>query len=291
MAIFRSLSEGDAKGGKDHIVAGRFTSLRAALVELRHKNSIPISGAVLLSGVFLLSGLLAGIYISTQWQARSTSALSEAAAPVTRQSDREMVASTISRLESEQARLKRQIADMRGQLNNTGTDISVGQSAAASDDETSAQRTAAGMVALRGSGLVVTLDDSTAQEIPENEDPANYILHEYDLRDVLNALWIAGAEAISLNGERIVSNTSLYCVGTTVICNATRLSPPYVVRAIGNPKALSVALSTSDQVQKLNQRAAIYDLPITVDVDNEVSIPAYNGSFVFKYANPQDEGK
>jgi uncharacterized protein YlxW (UPF0749 family) len=128
------------------------------------------------------------------------------------------------------------------------------------------------------------LSDSTASTVPPSEDPANFIIHDYDLRDVLNALWAAGAEAISLNSERIVTTSSLYCVGTTILCNATRLSPPYEVRAIGDPEALEAAVRHSPQMEKLNQRAVIYDLPITVEQSDKVEVPAYNGSVVFRHA-------
>jgi uncharacterized protein YlxW (UPF0749 family) len=249
-----------------------------------------VGATVLLSGALLLGGLAAGVLLSAQWQSRPTTSLSAVSAPVTRQSDREIVAATIARLEGDQARLKQQIADLRSQLSEAqGTDVQRKSTLLDIDNEITRQRITAGMVALRGSGVTVTLDDSTARSIPENEDPANYILHEYDLRDVLNALWIAGAEAISVNGERIVSNTSLYCVGTTILCNATRLSPPYEIHAIGDPQSMSAALYGSSQMEKLNQRAQIYDLPITIRESTDVFVPAYNGSFVFKYATVQGQ--
>ena len=106
---------------------------------------------------------------------------------------------------------------------------------------------------------------------------------------MLNTLWIAGAEAVSLNGERIVSSTSLYCVGTTVIANATRLSPPYEIHAVGDPQALDAALKGSPQMSKFNQRATIYDLPVSIVQNPDVQVPAYNGSFVFKYATVQGQ--
>ena len=52
---------------------------------------------------------------------------------------------------------------------------------------------------------------------------------------MLNLLWLAGAEAVSLNGERVVATTSIYCVGSTILVNDTRLSPPYEFLAIGDP--------------------------------------------------------
>jgi uncharacterized protein YlxW (UPF0749 family) len=274
--------------GLGHILAASFSAAVSGLGRVRRRMTAPI-GTLWLSGALLVGGIAAGVFISTQWQARSASALS-ASSPVTRQSDRGIVAATISRLESEQASLKQRIADLRAQLGDIqGSDARRKTSLLDISNELSRQRMASGTIALTGPGITATFDDSTAHSIPENEDPANYILHEYDLRDVLNTLWIAGAEAISVNGERIVSNTSLYCVGTTIICNATRLSPPYEVRAIGDPQALAAALQGSPQMEKFNQRALIYDLPVKIEQSNDTLIPAYNGSFVFKYASVQGQ--
>ena len=240
-----------------------------------------VSGLLLLSGALLLGGVAVGTVVSTNWKAQPANDL-QATAPLTRQSGREMVAGTIRRLEGEQAELKAQIADLRAQVNalqesspNTLLDI---------HKEIERQRIASGLVSIKGPGIIAILSDSDLRDVPEGEDPANYIIHEYDLRDVLNALWAAGAEAVSLNGERIVSNTSLYCVGTTIICNATRLSPPYVVRAIGNPAALASALRESRQMAKFNARARQYALPFTIEEQHDLDLPAYNGSFVFKHA-------
>ncbi len=273
--------------GIAHILSAPLVTASDALADIRRRSWLPLS-TVALTGTFLVGGLVAGALISTQWKARSVGAVSAAAPPITRQSDKDIVAATISKLESEQVRLKRQIADLRTQLNDAQSANAMSKSTLTDiNNKITQQRNVSGMAALHGPGVVVTLDDSTAHSIPENEDPANYILHDYDVRDVLNALWIAGAEAISINGERIVSSTSLYCVGTTVICNATRLSPPFEVRAVGDAQALTAALRGSPQMDKLNQRAEIYDLPITIERSQDVLVPAYNGSFVFKYATIQ----
>jgi uncharacterized protein YlxW (UPF0749 family) len=196
-----------------------------------------------------------------------------------------MIASTISRLEADQANLKSKIAGLRSDLN--ASQAAGSQHKTAMPDTAAAEtreQMAAGTVAVQGPGIMAVFDDSTVRSIPENEDPANYILHEYDLRDIVNSLWIAGAESISINGERIVSNTSLYCVGTTIIVNTTRLSPPYEIHAVGDPEVLATALRTSPQMEKFNLRAQIYDLPVKIDTNKNVQVPAFSGTFGFKYA-------
>lgn len=246
-----------------------------------------LSGTLLLNAALVMSGVVLGVVLSTRGLAQVEVARS-AGGPIARQSGREIVAGTIHRLEAEQVDLKRQISGLRSQVDAAqSTDA---QSKTALQDissEVDRQQIAAGMTALHGPGVVAIFDDSTAHNIPRNEDPAKYILHDYDLRDVLNTLWISGAEAVSLNGERIVGNTSLYCVGTTIIVNSTRLSPPYEIHAIGDSAALSAALQGSAQMEKLTQRAAIYDLPIKIEQSENVLVAPYNGSFVYKYAQVQ----
>jgi uncharacterized protein YlxW (UPF0749 family) len=251
------------------------------VIRARVKQSAGLMG---LSIALLVGGLVGGALLSTRWQAQPESNLG-VSSPITRQSEPEIVAATIARLEGEQAELKARITDMRRQIGELQSTNAQGASALKEVNGRIEQaRIASGMTALEGPGIVATLSDSTDSTVPPNEDPANYIIHDYDLRDVLNALWVAGAEAISLNGERLVSTSSLYCVGTTILCNATRLSPPYEVRAIGDAEALEAAVRNAPQMEKLNQRAIIYDLPIAVERSEKVEVPAYNGSVVFRHA-------
>jgi uncharacterized protein YlxW (UPF0749 family) len=257
-----------------------------ALRETRPRHiALPGAHVVALSFVLALAGLAGGGLIALKWQERSDLIQQ----PITRESNRETIASTITNLENEQADLKRGLIDARAQLEKL--QATTAQEKDQLGDLTAAinaERITAGLVPLEGPGVIATFQDSTAAVIPQNEDPNNYILHDYMLRDVLNTLWAGGAEAISMNGERILSNSPLYCVGTTVIANATRLSPPYEVHAIGNPDALEAGLRNSPQMRQFNERAQIYDLPVTIQKAAKVPVPAYSGAVALKNAHPAD---
>jgi len=241
---------------------------------------VPLN-TVLLGGALLLGGLALGVFIATHGAVLAGSEPASAA----QQADGQVMASTISRLETDQANLNKQIAGLQSQLADAQANDSQSKSALVSiNNELSRERLTAGMTAIEGPGIVATFDDSTDTSIPEGEDPANYILHEYDLRDAVNTLWAAGAKAVSINGERIVGTTSIYCVGTTILVNSTRLSPPYEISATGDPTALTSALRTSAQMEKFNQRALIYDLPVKITQDRSVQVLAYSGSPVSRYA-------
>jgi uncharacterized protein YlxW (UPF0749 family) len=254
------------------------------VIKTRFRQSAGLLG---LSVTLLVGGMVGGAVLSTRWQAQPEGNPG-VSSPITRQSEPEIVAATIGRLEAEQAELKARIADMRQRIGELQSSAQSPSSLQEINGRIEQARIDSGMTALEGPGIVATLSDSTASSVPPSEDPANFIIHDYDLRDVLNALWAAGAEAISLNGERLVSTSSLYCVGTTILCNATRLSPPYEVRAIGDPDSLEAAVRNAPQMEKLNQRALIYDLPITVERSDRVEVPAYNGSVVFRHAEADE---
>jgi len=203
----------------------------------------------------------------------------------TPESRREMTAKTIQRLEQEQAELKKAIGELRAQV-AAQQQAAVNEKTTLADinEELERQKMLAGMVALRGRGVKIVLDDSAVNKIPANDDPSLYIVHEYQLRDVLNLLWLAGAEAVSLNGERVVATTSIYCVGSTILVNDTRLSPPYEFLAIGDPAALESTVSDSANLQTLRSRVKSYGLQFSVARSNQVQVPGYSGSLEVKYA-------
>ncbi|HMA36534.1 MAG TPA: DUF881 domain-containing protein [Chloroflexia bacterium] len=248
---------------------------------------VPSTTIVVLSCFLIVLGLVGGGLLSLKWQDKSD-LLKQ---PVTRDSSQQVMAATVAKLEAEQSQLKHDLTDARARLDTLqATDAQEKAQLGDITSEIDAEQVRAGLVALEGPGVIASFQDSTAAAIPANEDPANYILHDYNLRDVVNTLWASGAEAISLNGERILSTTSLYCVGSTIICNVTRLSPPYEVHAIGNPDALEAGLRTSPQMQQFNVRAQIYDLPIDIQKATTVAVPAYNGAFTLKYTRPATSG-
>jgi uncharacterized protein YlxW (UPF0749 family) len=122
------------------------------------------------------------------------------------------------------------------------------------------------------------LDDSAVTKIPTSEDPSMYIVHEYQLRDVVNVLWAAGAEAISINGERMVGPSSIYCVGSTILINDVRTSPPYEFLVIGDQARLEAALGDAANLKALKGRIKVYGLQFNQQRLKEVLVPAYTGS-------------
>lgn len=138
---------------------------------------------------------------------------------------------------------------------------------------------AAGLRPVRGPAVTVTVDDAPRQpgRPPLSDDPNDLVVHSQDLQAVVNALRAGGAEAISLMGQRIVSTSAVRCVGPTVIVNGRRYSPPYVVTAIGDPKALREALDSEPGVDFYRTYVDRFGLRYDVRTERSVELPAYDG--------------
>jgi uncharacterized protein YlxW (UPF0749 family) len=102
---------------------------------------------------------------------------------------------------------------------------------------------------------------------------------------------LAGAEAIAVNDERIVHSTSVYCVGSTVMINDTRLSPPYEITAIGDPLRLQDHLRNPGYLSDLRARYARFGLSLGIVRDDSITIPAYRGSVLQRFAQPGGSGR
>lgn len=127
----------------------------------------------------------------------------------------------------------------------------------------------AGLTAVRGNGIAVTLQDA---EEPGSMDIRDYIIHDSDINGILNELRINGAEAISINGERIIGTSKLVCAGPTIFLNRSRYPPPYVIKAIGDPDILYEAIDKLPAVAI----ARVYGIRIDVAKENDMVIEKYN---------------
>lgn len=133
-------------------------------------------------------------------------------------------------------------------------------------------RMQAGLTPVVGPGVTVTLEDSkTARDF---KNIADGIVHDQNLRDVVNELFAAGAEGIAVNDQRLVGGSSVRCVGPTIIVNDIKLAPPFVIRAIGDKETLVSALKMPGGViDGLKQRT----IGITINGSNRIELPAYVG--------------
>lgn len=148
-------------------------------------------------------------------------------------------------------------------------------------------RVAAGLEELSGPGLEVTLDDAPEEVLASaGEDVNNALVHQQDIQGVANALWQGGAEAMTIQGVRIISTTGIKCVGNTVILNGVPYSPPYRIAAIGDPEQLQSALDANPYVQAYLDAVDIWQLVWEVEEKDEIVAPAYAAPVELQYARP-----
>jgi len=139
-----------------------------------------------------------------------------------------------------------------------------------------------GFSPIKGIGIVVKLDDGK-QPIEKGENPANAILHNEDLLKITNELYASGAEAISNNDNRLISNSEISCAGPTILINKTRVTPPFEIRAIGNQDNMISALEMRGGVVEYLK---FFGIQVSIEKKDEIDIPSYAGSLDFKYAKP-----
>ncbi|MBR1802963.1 MAG: DUF881 domain-containing protein [Clostridia bacterium] len=140
-----------------------------------------------------------------------------------------------------------------------------------------------GMTNVQGSGIEIVLKDNlTASNDPLlTLNPSNVIVHNIDLIEVINALKNAGAEAISVNGQRVVPTTSITCVGNVIKINGQKIGSPFVIRAIGNQELLYGSLVIpGGYLNILKDAHVVVEGPNKVD---HINIEKYDGVINFKY--------
>lgn len=144
----------------------------------------------------------------------------------------------------------------------------------------------AGLTAVQGPGVVVTLNDSKNPYpggLPPGLQPPN-IIHDTDINQVINELKAAQAEAISVNDQRLVAVSPVRCAGPTIFVNNTAQTPPYVIKAIGDPKTLETALNISGGI---STQIKAFDIKMfNIETAKHLVLPAYSGVIQPKYAVP-----
>ncbi|QCB95068.1 DUF881 domain-containing protein [Cellulomonas shaoxiangyii] len=135
-----------------------------------------------------------------------------------------------------------------------------------------------GSVPVVGPGLTVVLDDAPADAQRESLNPDVLVVHQQDLQAVMNALWAGGAEAMGLMDQRVVSTSAFWCVGNVLRLHGRVYSPPYVVRAIGDPQALRAGLDASPAVRGYVRDSVDVGLGWDVAADERIELPAYSGA-------------
>jgi uncharacterized protein YlxW (UPF0749 family) len=189
-------------------------------------------------------------------------------------------------LQAQQDNLKQRILDLRASIGDLeaagqgGTTVTE-----ALNDRLEAARMAAGLVAMTGPGLVIQLSDSSVA-VPQGSDGSDYLVSGQDVRAVVDELWLAGAEGVAVNGERITVSTAIVDIGGSVLVNSAYVAPPYQVSAIGAPDLLEHLTASPGFADFIRARAETFGIGVDYATPPAVDLPAYAGSVNLRYGRP-----
>ena len=113
--------------------------------------------------------------------------------------------------------------------------------------------------------------------MPDGFTADDLVVHQQDVQAVVNALWAAGAEAMTLMDQRVISTSAVRCVGNVLILQGRVYSPPYTVTAIGDPAALERALERSSALRIYREYVDAVGLGYEVTRSRSVTMPAFDG--------------
>ncbi|RKD34303.1 DUF881 domain-containing protein [Thermohalobacter berrensis] len=145
-----------------------------------------------------------------------------------------------------------------------------------------------GLEDVQGPGVFIIVEDND-DEIKIGDNPNYDIVHDIDVLYLINELKVAGAEAISVNGQRVLSNSEIKCGGPIIRINEHSLATPFVIKAIGDPKVLYAAVNAPNTYG--NMLKEVYNIKIRTEISDNILIPRYLGDFKLEYAKPVKEGE
>jgi Uncharacterized protein conserved in bacteria len=129
----------------------------------------------------------------------------------------------------------------------------------------------AGFTEVKGPGITIKLDDAAARQ---EDTPLNWlIIHDQDIKILLNELKSSGAQAIAINGERITAISEQVCAGPTILINGNRYSVPYKIEAIGDPELLYADISKCPKIAEMTE----YKIRVDITKSKEITIPKFSG--------------
>lgn len=221
--------------------------------------------------------LLFGFLLAAQWATLAQPAAQDVGLRYV-----DPLAKTATRLQDEQAGLKRELAAAREELDAL-------QRAASAQNATlrglqsgiDELRAAAGLTAVSGEGVVVTLDLARASEQGREACLAT------DLTDIVGAAWRGGAAAVAIDSERMVASSSVYCVGATIVVNGSIVSAPYTIAIVGPAAAITAVLDDPAELRDLKRRRDQGAVAFTKVRSPSVGVPAYAGTIPTRIAVPR----
>lgn len=155
------------------------------------------------------------------------------------------------------------------------------------EEELELARNYANYTELEGPGIIISMNDSLA-EVGENENPDWFLIHDGDILEIINELRAAGAEAISINDERVTASSNIRCGGPTINIDGKRHAVPFIIKAIGDPQKLEASATAPAGYIYLMEA---FDIRINIQKVDKLTINAYDVKYKLNYQKKTEGGE
>lgn len=182
-----------------------------------------------------------------------------------------------SYLQSRIVTLRENIVEMQGKIDS--------QAETSSLERLEALKKDVGLMEFRGSGLEILLGDSPLAVRGGADVSDTHLVQASDVRDLVNLLFASGAEAASVNNQRIIATSPITSVGTTILVNNSHVTPPFTVRAVGDADLMVQALLNENLLPYLYEKMRKHGIKFEILKKNIVVVPVYNGDLRTNYLN------
>lgn len=184
---------------------------------------------------------------------------------------REKYEESYSRLE----RIQTELETTRSNITNNNEQLKI------LEEELRKYNVLLGTTEVNGPGVIITITDTDPKDpMRPINDNKKALVHDIDILEVVNELKNAGAEAIDVNGQRIVDTTAISCDGNVIVINGEKVSSTFVINAIGLPERLSTLKRPGGYLEFLEEDA----IKCTLDKKDKVTVSKYINANKFKYA-------
>lgn len=137
-----------------------------------------------------------------------------------------------------------------------------------------------GLTDVTGPGVIITLNDSK-KDVSSVLNSNDLLIHDGDVLSIINELKNAGAEAISINDQRLVPTSSIVCGGNIIEINGEKVGAPFIIKAIGLPELLAGLSRPGGYLQILKEAT----IEVELKTSSNITIPKYTGVITYKYMN------
>lgn len=225
----------------------------------------------------ILSFIVAGIFIGLLVVAQFRSSVTANSFLI---DEIEAQKNLLESFDEDRQQLKNQIAVLRQKIeeNRKNLALTADQASLAKLDELKKQ---VGLTKLQGNGVKIIISEGARQRI----DSDTHLIHAADLRDLVNLLRTAKVDGISINGQRMVVNSTINSLGSTIMVNKVKVVSPFEINVVGDPELIANRISDQLAYPDLYKRIKSKDINFEMEKLNMVTLPPYDGDYSLKYSN------